>query len=346
MSRLHVWWFRCALMCCCAMTLRAGAIAEEPANIDLPSRIKQSLKLLSTSADTYIRERQCFSCHHQALPVMTLSLAGSLGQDVDASVMRRQSEFTIKYFAARRDSLVKGNGVPGGSYSAGYALVSLAADKWPADETTTALVDYLFHRQQSDGQWAIQTHRPPLEDSDFTATALAVRAIHLWATPERLEETLSRAAQAVEWLRTAETKTHEDRVFQVLGLHWAEAWPPHVKEFAAQLVAQQRSDGGWSQLDTMASDAYATGQALAALAEVGGLKASDEAYRRGVAFLLKTQQEDGSWQVTSRSKPFQTYFESGYPHGKNQFISICAGSWATMALIRAGSRSLDAPATD
>jgi len=26
-------------------------------------------------------------------------------------------------------------------------------------------------------------------------------------------------------------------------------------------------------------------------------------------------------------------FESGYPHGKDQFLSISAGSWATMALL-------------
>lgn len=338
MSRPRVWCVRLALVGCCALLLRAPALADEPATADLQPRIERSLKLLSASADTYIRERQCFSCHHQALPVMTLALAGSRNHQIDAAVMRRQSEFTIKYFAARRESLVKGSGVPGGPYSAGYALVSLAVDNWPADDTTAALVDYLIHRQQSDGHWAIQTHRPPLEDSDFTATALGVHALNLWATPEQLEETLSRTMRAVEWLSTAETKTHEDRVFQLLGLHWSKASSPQIKDFAAKLAATQRSDGGWSQLDTMESDAYATGQALATLAQVEGLNPQDEPYRHGVEFLVKCQQEDGSWQIVSRSKPFQTYFESGYPHGKNQFISISAGSWATMALIRAGSR--------
>jgi hypothetical protein len=36
--------------------------------------------------------------------------------------------------------------------------------------------------------------------------------------------------------------------------------------------------------------------------------------------------------VGSRSKPFQTYFESGFPYGKDQFISLAASSWATTAL--------------
>ena len=64
----------------------------------------------------------------------------------------------------------------------------------------------------------------------------------------------------------------------------------------------------------------------------GGLATDDEVYRRGVAFLLKTQKEDGSWLVTSRSKPFQLYYESGFPHGNDQFISMAATGWAVTAL--------------
>ena len=62
------------------------------------------------------------------------------------------------------------------------------------------------------------------------------------------------------------------------------------------------------------------------------MKADDPAYRKGLNYLLATQKEDGSWHVKSRSKPFQTYFESGYPHGKDQFISCAAAGWSTTAL--------------
>ena len=105
-----------------------------------------------------------------------------------------------------------------------------------------------------------------------------------------------------------------------------------VRLAADELVRTQREDGGWGQLDTLDSDAYATGSALVALHQAGGLPATDAAYRRGLAFLLQSQQEDGSWLVRSRSKPFQTYYESGFPHGKDQFISMAASAWATTAL--------------
>jgi hypothetical protein len=48
--------------------------------------------------------------------------------------------------------------------------------------------------------------------------------------------------------------------------------------------------------------------------------------------LLKTQQADGTWHVVTRSKPIQTYFETGFPHGKDQFISSAATGWAATAL--------------
>ena len=82
----------------------------------------------------------------------------------------------------------------------------------------------------------------------------------------------------------------------------------------------------------MGSDAYATGSALVALCLAGGLATDEPAYRRGVAFLLREQRADGSWLVKSRSKPFQPYYESGFPHGNDQFISMAATSWAVTAL--------------
>src|SRR5262249_44457905 len=80
------------------------------------------------------------------------------------------------------------------------------------------------------------------------------------------------------------------------------------------------------------SDAYSTGSALVSLHLAGGVPRTHAAYRRGVRFLIKSQHDDGSWFVKSRSRPFQTYFESGFPHGPDQFISGAASGWAVAAL--------------
>jgi hypothetical protein len=81
----------------------------------------------------------------------------------------------------------------------------------------------------------------------------------------------------------------------------------------------------------MGSDAYATGQALYAL-QSSGLTARDRVHQRAVSYLLRTQLEDGTWFVRSRAFGFQPYFESGFPHGVDQFISASATSWAVIAL--------------
>ncbi len=69
------------------------------------------------------------------------------------------------------------------------------------------------------------------------------------------------------------------------------------------LLALQRADGGWSQtVPEWESDAFATGQTLYALALAGFTPERSE-IRRGIDFLVATQNPDGSWPMLSRSTP-------------------------------------------
>jgi squalene cyclase len=97
------------------------------------------------------------------------------------------------------------------------------------------------------------------------------------------------------------------------------------------MLALQRPDGGWAQTPYLKSDAYATGVALWALKE-SGIAATDAAYKKGVAYLLSTQAEDGSWYVASRAPKFQPYFDGGFPYGHDEWISMWATGYATAAL--------------
>ena len=154
------------------------------------------------------------------------------------------------------------------------------------------------------------------------------------------EEYQASVKRAADWLIKAQPQTTEDRVFQLLGLRWAglNSNQAIIRKGVRGLLVTQRPDGGWAQLPSLASDAYATGQALVSMREAGGLPATDPAYKRGIAFLLKTQLEDGSWYVKSRSIPFQPFFESGFPHGHDQWVSMAASNWATTALALSVSR--------
>jgi len=98
-----------------------------------------------------------------------------------------------------------------------------------------------------------------------------------------------------------------------------------------RLTRLQGDDGGWAQTGNLASDAYATGQVLYTMHELG-VPVSDPSYRRGVQYLLQTQQSDGSWLVKSRAPKIQPYFDTTFPYGHDQWISAAATAWGAMAL--------------
>lgn len=126
---------------------------------------------------------------------------------------------------------------------------------------------------------------------------------------------------------------------KLLGLMWAKANPEELRKVARAIMAEQQPDGGWAQRSSLQTDAYATGKALVALQWSGQLAVSDPTYQRGVAYLLRTQLSDGSWLVRSRAFPFQPYKESGFPNGKDQWISASGAGWAAMALSLTSPRS-------
>jgi squalene cyclase len=290
--------------------------------------VVRAVSLIEKSASTYIRKRECFSCHHQALAMMAMSQAKLSGIELQPESLSAQVQFTLEYFGDRQKRLLKGEGVPGGAYNAGYALTGLAAAGTPQSEVTKALVQYLLKTEHKDGGWRIRTHRPPLEDSHFTATALAIKGIAEFAEPAEKAEPTKRA---LTWMEKTEPKSTEDHAFKVLGLHWGHA--KLEKQTAVKsLFDLQSSDGGWSQTPEMKSDAYATGLALSALRRSGALHAHSPQYKSGVKWLLDHQETDASWHVKTRSKPIQKYFESSFPHGKDQFISISATCWAVIEL--------------
>jgi ankyrin repeat protein len=292
-----------------------------------------AVPLLQQSSETFFAKsgQGCVSCHHQALPALTLKLLREHGFPINEAKARQQAETTKRRLAERRERLLQGAGVAD-QLDAAYWLITLAAAGAARDDTTDALVHYLTLKQTRDGRWRTALFRPPANDGDFTATALAVRGLQLFGPPGRRAEMAGRIARARAWLVLATPRTTEDRVFQLFGLKWAAARKEDLDKAVAGLLAAQRPDGGWSQLPSMPSDAYATGQVLVALQQSGTVLVTDPAYQRGTQFLLRSQLADGSWFVQSRSLPVQPYFESGFPHGRSQFISCAATSWAAMAL--------------
>ena len=310
-----------------ALAFAATGRAADPTAVR--TAVAKALPPLVRGADGHVRERTCFACHSQAQPILAFTLARSSGVAVPAWDLTKQADFIAAFLGRNRDEYRKGKGQGGQVDTAGYALWSLELAGRTPDATTEAVVEYFLHRDADRHHWRTTSHRPPSEASDFTATYLAVRALKAWATPEQRDRAAKRIDAAREWLGKTPPKDTEDRVFRLLALQAAGG---DVRAAVEDLTEAQSDDGSWSQTDDLDGDAYATGSALFALHVAGGISTDDPVYRRGVQFLLDTQRPDGTWLVRSRSKPFQAYFETGFPHGKDQFISSAATGWAAAAL--------------
>jgi hypothetical protein len=196
-----------------------------------------------------------------------------------------------------------------------------------------ATVRLLARMQQPDGSWRHGPDRVPMQSGDIESTAMAARVIKAHARTIGAEEPARRLALARRWLLASVPTSTEEAAYRLLGLRWLDADPVSLAAAETTLRRRQLDSGGWAQIDGVNPDAHATGLALVALAEGAQVGGRDPAYSKGVAFLLATQGADGSWLVNKRSAPVNKYFESGFPHGKQQFSSFVGTAWATMALM-------------
>ena len=325
----------CAIVCLSGylmggVSLKADTSRPDPAAVK--SAIEKSIPLLEKTTAGASEHNRCFTCHGHAMPVVTFVEARHRGFLIDEKNMEAQVKHTLTDLARGKKRYMEGKGQGGGYTRAGYALWSLRQAGWKPNEVTEYVSGYLVHDQKAE-HWPSNGNRPPTESSAFTTTYFALKGVDGFGTVEQAGKIAVRKKKALAWLLKSEPKDTEDRVFHLLALNHLQADQKVVREAVKALREAQRTDGGWAQLPKMESDAYATGSVLYALYRGGGMKADDAIYQRGVKYLLETQKEDGSWHVRSRSKPFQTYYESGYPHKKDQFISMAAGSWASLALL-------------
>jgi hypothetical protein len=310
-----------------ALVERLKAAGASDANA-VRGSVESAIAILQKSGPQFIKVSGCVSCHHQSLPQMAFAAARERGFQVDNAAATQQVQAVVAMIKAIRERMDKVPvNLPNPGISVSYTLLGLAAEGYAPDDLTNAMISTVTRTQLSDGSFAVFPGRPPLEASTFTSTALSARALKLYA-PTNVDRIVSARA----WLKRAMPATQEDRTMKLLGLIWSEADEKDIDMAEADLLAQQRPDGGWAQLPGLESDAYATGQAMVALHEAGKHKAAATAYQRGVAYLLRTQLPDGSWLVRTRSSPVQVLKESGFPHGKHQWISAAGTSWAAMAL--------------
>ena len=336
------------MLCIAALLIgsRTAAADDAVSREALQTAARKGLDLLVKTSPAFVKKGGCNSCHNQMLPAAAQALARSRGIDVGAPIEQLPPELGETSTERYAEYSVAGGA---GINALSFELFASEMTKRPADARVRAQIHYIKSQQQPEGYWrggpGLANHgqqglsrpgvaRPPLIVDEFTPTAFMVRALNAYGAPGEAADTKARIAKARQWLLTARATRLQEHAFRVLGLTWSGAEGRAVEAAVHDLRAFQQRDGGFSQLATLASDAYATGLALFALSE-GGIPAKDPVYQSGLKFLLTTQAPDGTWHVRTRSLEFQPYFESGYPYGRDQWISAAGTAYATLAIAAA-----------
>ena len=318
--------------------LPSGSARQAVSEAEARAAATRAIALLQQSMTTWESKRSCASCHHQHLPRHVCCGPRASAAWPSTSSAARQTASRLAAPATNLDFAVQAVMQVDPTLDSGSWLNSLADIGVKPTLATQVFARRILSRQLPDGHWGTIDVRPPQSYSVVTATAVAARAIqrYLPASMDAERRAATDRARGVapegragghRRARAAASGPVVDRGTRRTPLE------PQVRA----LVAAQRADGGWAQLPRLGSDAYATGQALVALQRAGGLDASHPSVRRGLAYLLSQQREDGSWLVETRlheqdlvSPP---YFETGFPHGPHQIISAMGTTWAAMALL-------------
>jgi hypothetical protein len=313
-----------------------GAVSAQdlrPKPSPVGATIDRGLAFLTRDALAWKNEHHCVSCHHAALVIWSMREARQRGHAVDEPVLAEQTKWVAesgdgKFGLARPASAPRA-----ASPKAVWFALALGADARP-DAISQAgmkrLLKTVKSEQTENGSWSAwpETRPPIFGNSDESLTALATLAV----LPEAATGDTSAIAvrdKGIKWL--AETKTDDDPQSIAMRLVlWkrlgrpAEEWQPLVR----RIRERQNADGGWSQTKDMASDAWATGQALYALAHAG-TRPDAPVITRAHAFLIRTQRDDGSWPMTSRPvKPGGEGCKSLIP------ITGAGSAWAILGLVR------------
>ena len=293
---------------------------------DPRAAITRSIQLLERTSDQFFHKSGCFACHEQPAAEFAAAAARAKGIPVDEKASHeRLLQITLPINPVQ----LEGAAALGGADNNLYAVEALVRAGYPSNHITDFLAANLAASQGGDGGWHLPGYsRSPMQDSDFSRTAMAMRALKVYGTPGRADEMKQRLDQGKQWLLQADPVILEDMDMRLVGVAAAGASVGELRKLAKPILALQRADGGWAQRRGFPSDAYATGMTLWALNEAGVMRPDP----KSVKFLLGTQNADGSWHVASRATKFQQYFESGFPYGHDQWISTMATGWAANAL--------------
>jgi hypothetical protein len=298
----------------------AGQVAaERPASPE-----SRAVAYLAREVPRWSARNHCYSCHNNGDAARALYAARRLSYPVPPEALADTTHWLST------PSAWDDNKGPPGSTDKGLARIQFATALADAIEAGAvkdrrALVHaaaLVAKDQHTDGSWSVDapgTIGSPVTYGACLATCQAQRTLKS-ADPGRYKAALSRADQ---WLQKVTVETVLNAAAVLLGLDGNTS--PRAANQRGNCLAiirkAQSADGGWGPYIHSRAEPFDTAIVVLSLSRRHG-KLDELMRQRGRAFLIKTQQPDGSWVETTRPPGSESYAQR-----------LSTSAWATLALL-------------
>jgi hypothetical protein len=305
----------------CLLNLGAAGATSEPSG----APETRAVAFLCREVPRWRKENRCYSCHNNGDAVRALCLAARAGYEVPDHVLADTAHWLTQ------PNKWDHNGGEGPFSDKRLAVIAFGSALATAASTSRiqdgkALRDAaarLAREQGDDGAWALEGEdsiASPAAYGRSLATLLARDSLRVLA-PNAAGRHIERADK---WLlrRPIVTVTDASVYLLAFGADEARARAAQKARCLDLLARGQADDGGWGTELLSPPEAFDTALALMGLSRcklAGGMR---RLLTRGRTFLIKQQQQDGSWIETTR------------PPGRVSYAHrISTTGWATLALL-------------
>ena len=281
---------------------------------------RKAVSFLSREVPAWFSENRCFSCHNNGDGARALYEAARLGYELATGALTNTTAWLSNPSAWDRNK-----GDPGFSDKR-LANLQFAASLVSALETghvtnREALLTAarrVAADQGTNGAWEIDVQSvagSPATYGSVLATYTALKVLKRAGTEQ------AAVANGARWLAKVKPANLLETAALLLARdqHLTADTKPHLRA----LQQAQTSDGGWGPFPDSPPEAFDTAIVLLALAEWHDTEGVVKMIERGRAFLVTSQNADGSWPATTRPRGGESYAQQ-----------MSTTAWATLALLR------------
>ncbi len=284
--------------------------AGDTSTESLRNTIQKGIQYVEAKGIYWIESKKCVSCHRIGNMTWGLLSARDKGLQVSAQLDEWLTWSNEDLLRKNDKGKIVGTGNRSGVVQIIQANALAKTDDY--SRFTQQLTPLLLTGQNEDGSWKPGGQLPSqkrAKEETTQVTTMWIALALLQNTPDT--EPPAQLTKALAYLRDKpEGKTTEWLVTQYL-LATAQQQDDLQSKTMARLLEFQQEDGGWGWNLDEPSDALATGMALYALSQAPSNEKVATAISRAQQLLVKTQSEDGSWQVNGtktnkRDTPIET----------------------------------------